>query len=67
MSALHSGATLWERLILEISENSAMLAPKLMSKFMADTQKRGISFAFDDFGSGFNFFWIFRAILLRHA
>ena len=57
ISALHSGATLWKWLILEISENSAMLAPKLMSEFMADTQKKGISFAIDDFRSRLNFFW----------
>jgi EAL domain-containing protein (putative c-di-GMP-specific phosphodiesterase class I) len=50
--ALRSDATLGERLILEITENSAMLVPELVSKFMADMQKKGVSFAIDDFGSG---------------
>ena len=40
--ALRSDATLGERLILEITENSAMLVPELVSKFMADMQKKGL-------------------------
>lgn len=41
-----------ERLILEITEASAMTMPELVISFMKDMQMRGISFALDDFGSG---------------
>ncbi|MBC7737186.1 MAG: EAL domain-containing protein, partial [Candidatus Saccharibacteria bacterium] len=41
------------RLILEITENSAMLVPELVIAFMQDLQKQGIAFALDDFGSGY--------------
>ncbi len=49
--ALRDDATLGERLILEISETSAMTVPELVTNFMADMQKRGVSFALDDYGS----------------
>lgn len=45
--------TIGERLILEISESSAMLVPELVIAFMEDLQKQGIAFALDDFGSGY--------------
>jgi EAL domain-containing protein (putative c-di-GMP-specific phosphodiesterase class I) len=45
-----------ERLILEITESSAMLVPELVMSFMHDLRKKGISFALDDFGSGFTSF-----------
>lgn len=45
--------TIAERLILEITESSAMLVPELVIDFMGDLQRRGISFALDDFGAGF--------------
>lgn len=48
--------TIAERLILEITEGSAMLVPELVISFMQDLQKKGISFALDDFGSGFTSF-----------
>lgn len=48
--------TIAERLILEISEPSAMLVPELVTRFMADLQGQGISFALDDFGAGFTSF-----------
>ncbi|MFN3937922.1 MAG: EAL domain-containing protein [Gemmobacter sp.] len=51
-------ATVGERLILEVSEASAMLMPDIVSVFMADLHRRGISFALDDFGAGFT--------MLRH-
>lgn len=44
--------TLGERLILEISERSAMLMPELVATFMADFARHGLSFALDDFGAG---------------
>lgn len=48
--------TIAERLILEITESSAMLVPDLVVGFMDDLQKKGISFALDDFGAGFTSF-----------
>ncbi len=44
---------LGERLILEITESSAMTMPELVTSFMADLQDRGICFALDDFGAGY--------------
>lgn len=48
--------TLAERLILEITESSAMMVPDLVTVFMADLHKHGIAFALDDFGAGFTSF-----------
>jgi len=48
--------TVAERLILEITESSAMIMPELVSVFMADLHKRGICFALDDFGAGYTAF-----------
>lgn len=48
--------TVAERLILEITESSAMLIPDSVQVFMDDLQQRGISFALDDFGAGFTAF-----------
>jgi len=45
-------ATAGERLILEISERSAMQVPELVTTFMADFARQGVSFALDDFGAG---------------
>lgn len=44
---------LGERLILEISEASAMTVPEIVVAFMHDMGREGISFALDDFGAGF--------------
>lgn len=41
------------RLILEITESSAMTVPELVIDFMDRLQLRGICFALDDFGSGY--------------
>jgi EAL domain-containing protein (putative c-di-GMP-specific phosphodiesterase class I) len=49
-----------ERLILEITESSAMLMPELVTSFMGDMQKKGICFALDDFGAGYTAFRYFR-------
>lgn len=49
-----------ERLILEISETSAVHVPELVINFMDDLQSRGISFALDDFGAGFTSFRYFK-------
>lgn len=48
--------TVAERHILEITESSAMLVPELVVNFMSELQKKGISFALDDFGAGFTAF-----------
>ena len=45
-----------ERLILEITESSAIVMPDLVTVFMADMQSRGICFALDDFGAGYTAF-----------
>ena len=50
--ALHSDPRVGERLILEITESSAMQMPELVTVFMAELQEKGITFALDDFGAG---------------
>jgi EAL domain-containing protein (putative c-di-GMP-specific phosphodiesterase class I) len=52
-SALRNQPHLGERLILEITENSAMLVPEIVVAFMDRLQSDGIAFALDDFGAGF--------------
>ena len=52
--------TVAERLILEITESSAMLVPEIVVAFMDDAQARGISFALDDFGAGYTAFRHFK-------
>jgi len=58
--ALSAHPTLGERLILEITESSAMLVPELVIAFMDDMQAEGICFALDDFGAGYTAFRYFR-------
>lgn len=53
---LAMGETVGERLILEITESSAMLVPELVTAFMAEVQAQGVAFALDDFGAGFTSF-----------
>lgn len=55
---LKRDTTVGERLVLEISEQSAMLMPELTIDFMDQLQDRNIGFALDDFGSG--------SIMLHH-
>ena len=45
-----------ERLILEITESSAMQMPELVGVFMEDFAEMGITFALDDFGAGYTAF-----------
>ncbi|ARO13729.1 diguanylate phosphodiesterase [Ketogulonicigenium robustum] len=52
-----------ERLILEISENSAMLMPEVVIRFMAEFRPHGITFALDDFGAGLTAFKYLRDFL----
>ncbi|SHI76518.1 EAL domain-containing protein [Wenxinia saemankumensis] len=51
-SRVGPGSHLGERLILEMTEASAMLLPEITAGFMAEMQPRGIAFALDDFGAG---------------
>lgn len=53
---LAADPTAAERLILEITEHSAMAIPEIVSVFMRDLQRRGITFALDDFGAGYTSF-----------
>lgn len=53
---LQQDPTVAERLILEITESSAMMVPELVINFMSNLQTKGISFALDDFGAGFTSF-----------
>lgn len=53
---LRHDRTIAERLILEVTESSAMAVPDLVIGFMADMQERGICFALDDFGAGYTAF-----------
>ncbi len=48
--------TIAERLILEITERSAMIMPDIVQAFMSEYQKKGVSFALDDFGAGYTAF-----------
>lgn len=57
---LSANKTIGERLILEITESSAMMVPELVIAFMDDLQAQGVSFALDDFGSGQTAFRYFR-------
>jgi EAL domain-containing protein (putative c-di-GMP-specific phosphodiesterase class I) len=41
-----------ERLILEITETSAMQMPEIVTVFMEELRVKGVTFALDDFGAG---------------
>ncbi len=60
MDALRNGlardATAGERLILEITERTAIVMPDLVQVFMSEMQSQGIAFALDDFGAGYTAF-----------
>jgi len=48
--------TIAERIILEITNDNAMMMPELAKVFMDSLYKRGISFALDGFGAGYTAF-----------
>ncbi|MFN4129227.1 MAG: EAL domain-containing protein [Paracoccaceae bacterium] len=52
-NSLRKHPGLGERLILEITESSAMLVPEIVVAFMNDLQTEGVAFALDDFGAGY--------------
>lgn len=58
--SLDRDSTLADRLILEISEPSAMQVPELVMDFMDDLQARGICFALDDYASNLTSFRYFK-------
>jgi len=57
---LRRDPTLAERLIIEITESSAMEMPHLVVDFMARLHRKGVSFALDDFGAGYTAFRYFK-------
>ncbi len=57
---LMASPTIGERLILEITESSAMHVPELVIAFMDQLQDRGVAFALDDFGAGMTAFRHFK-------
>ncbi|MEC7256855.1 MAG: EAL domain-containing protein [Pseudomonadota bacterium] len=57
---LSKNETLGERLMLEITEESAMDMPELVISFMDRLQPMGIAFALDEFGAGTTRFARFR-------
>lgn len=59
-TGLRRDAALGDRLILEITESSAMMMPDIVSVFMEELQSYGISFALDDFGAGYTAFRYFK-------
>lgn len=56
----HAKNTVCERLILEITENDAMVDAELTTAFMQRARQKGISFALDDFGTGSTAFRYFK-------
>lgn len=54
--ALRNAPEIGQRLILEITERSAIVMPELVQSFMSDLQNQGVTFALDDFGSGYTAF-----------
>jgi EAL domain-containing protein (putative c-di-GMP-specific phosphodiesterase class I) len=53
---LERDPTIGERLILEITERTAIIIPEVVQVFMADMQSEGVVFALDDFGAGYTAF-----------
>lgn len=59
-NGLQSAPGVGERLILEITESSAMTVPEVVAGFMNDLRRRQISFALDGFGAGHSALRYFR-------
>ncbi len=58
-AAIGADPTLGERLILEVTEASAMVMPDVVIDFMDRVHNLGVSFALDDFGAGYTAFRYF--------
>lgn len=54
--ALKRSPTVGERLILEITERTAIVMPDLVQVFMQEMQREGVAFALDNFGAGYSAF-----------
>lgn len=61
--ALDQHPTVGERLILEITESSAMLVPEIVQAFMDEVSQKGVAFALDDFGAGYTAIRYFKDFL----
>lgn len=59
--------SLHERLILEISEKSAVQLHELVMRFMADFQPQGLAFCLDQFGAGYTSFHHLKKFLFDFA
>lgn len=59
-NALSKDPTIVDRLIIEITESSAMLIPEAVAAFMDRMHMLGASFALDDFGAGYTSFRHFK-------
>ncbi|GAA6209531.1 EAL domain-containing protein [Cognatishimia sp. WU-CL00825] len=59
-NGLKRNPTIAERLILEISEPTAMQVPELVMDFMDELQAKGIAFALDDYASDLTSFRYFK-------
>lgn len=55
------------RLILEVSEPSAMQVPELVMDFMDEFQARGVNFALDDYASGLTSFRYFKDFFFNYV
>lgn len=55
-AGLRKHPTVGERLILEITERTAIVMPELVQVFMTEMQREGVTFALDDFGAGYTAF-----------
>lgn len=58
--AVAADPTLGERLIIEVTEASAMSMPDQVVNFMDRLHNHGVSFALDDFGAGYTAFRYFK-------
>ena len=59
-AGIRRDATAAERLIIEITEKSAIMFPSYVASFMETLRGCGISFALDDFGAGYTSFRLLR-------
>ncbi len=55
-TGLERDATAAERLVIEITERSAIMFPGYVASFMETLRNWGVSFALDDFGAGYTAF-----------
>lgn len=66
-STLNKRPEVAKRLILEVSEPSAMQVPELVMDFMDDYQGRGVAFALDDYASKLTSFRYFKDFFFNYV